>query len=239
MSTPHGQQALRYEPYSMAGERTRQQSVDGAVLSHRVGHGIWREIPLDPNEPGVTIGRSKAADITVITDATVSRLHAIIERVSDCWVVIDNGMSTNGTFVNGERISGRRKLNSGDTIRLGESVFSFTDGHPSDDEITIVRLNLPTRNALTDAQYLILEALCRPHDAQTAYTYPASNWQIAHDLCLSVATVKTHMRALFKIFHVEALPQNQKRTLLVERAIASGVIANHDHNGSDFGGSVR
>ncbi|WP_406231846.1 FHA domain-containing protein [Nocardia sp. NBC_01009] len=228
MSTSHGQQALRYEPYSVAGERAQQQSADGAMLSHRVGHGIRREIPLDPDEPGVTIGRSKAADITVTADAAVSRLHAIIERVSDCWVVIDNGMSTNGTFVNGERIGGRRILNSGDTVRIGESVFIFTDGHPPEGEITIVPISLPTRNDLTDAQYLVLEALCRPSDAQTTYSYPASNWQIAHDLCLSVATVKTHLRAIFKIFQVENLPQNQKRVLVVERAIACGVIVNHE-----------
>ena len=86
---------------------------------------------------------------------------------------------------------------------------------------------MPARTALTDAQYLILEALCRPYDAETGFTYPASNWQIAHDLCLSVATVKTHMRALFKIFDVESFPQNKKRMCLVERALDSGVIVNH------------
>ncbi|MFX0578261.1 FHA domain-containing protein [Nocardia nepalensis] len=227
MSTSHGQQALRHEPYLDAGKHARQQSAGGATLSHRVGHGNWREIPLDHDMQGMTIGRSEAADITVTADATVSRLHAIIKRVCDWWVVIDNGLSTNGTFVNGERIGGLRKLESGDTIRLGKTVFIFTDGHPTEDERTIAQGSLPTRSALTDAQYLILEALCRPYDAQTAFTYPASNWQIAHELCLSVATVKTHMRALFKIFHVEALPQNKKRMFLVERALDSGVIVNH------------
>jgi pSer/pThr/pTyr-binding forkhead associated (FHA) protein len=227
MSTSHRPQAQGRELYSVVGQPGRQQPAGGATLSHRIGHERWREIPLNRAAPCVTIGRSDAADIIVTADATVSRLHAIIERLCDCWVVTDNGLSKNGTFVNGERIGGCRKLNSGDTIRLGKSVFIFRDGHLSEDEITIVQVSLPTRNSLTDAQYLILEALCRPHDAQTAYTYPTSNWQIAHDLCLSVSTVKTHMRALFKIFHVEALPQNQKRMFLVERALESGVIVNH------------
>ncbi|MET8777978.1 FHA domain-containing protein [Nocardia sp. NPDC050713] len=176
----------------------------------------------------MTIGRSDAADIIVAADATVSRLHAIIERVGGCWVVIDNGLSMNGTFVNGERVGGFRKLESGDSVRLGKSVFVFTDGQPSDDGKTVVQMRLPTRNALTEAQYSILAALCRPYDSETAFTYPASNCQIAQDLCLSVATVKTHMRALFKIFDVEALPPNQKRVFLVERAIESGVIDYHD-----------
>ncbi|WP_084509239.1 FHA domain-containing protein [Nocardia pseudovaccinii] len=227
MSTSYGQQALRHGPYPDAGEHTRHRSAGGGTLSQRIGYGNWREIPLDHDTNGMTIGRSEAADITVATDATVSRLHAIIKRVSDCWVVIDNGLSTNGTFVNGERVGGYRKLESGDTIRLGKSVFIFTDGHPSEDERTIAQTGLPARTALTDAQYLILEALCRPYDAETGFTYPASNWQIAHDLCLSVATVKTHMRALFKIFDVESFPPNKKRMFLVERALDSGVIVNH------------
>ncbi len=232
MSTPHGQQALRNGSYSAADERSWQQPDGCATLSHRGRHGGWREIPLDHGMTRMTIGRSDAADITVTADATVSRLHAIIERVGGCWVVLDNGLSTNGTFVNGERIGGFRKLESGDSVRLGKSVFVFNDGHPSDDEKTAVQVRLPTRNSLTDAQYLILEALCRPYDSQTTFTYPASNWQVAHDLCLSVATVKTHMRALFKIFDVGALPPNQKRVFLVERAIESGVIAFHDRQDS-------
>ncbi|WP_433192961.1 FHA domain-containing protein [Nocardia sp. CA-107356] len=232
MSTSRGRQALRNGSRSATGEVARRQSASSGTLSHRIG-GSWREIPLDHGASSVTIGRSEAADITVSDDATVSRLHAIIERAGGCWVVIDNGLSTNGTFVNGERIGGFRKLESGDSIRLGESVFVFTDGHPSEDEKTIVQVSLPTRDALTDAQYLILEALCRPCNAHTTFTYPASNWQIARELYLSVATVKTHLRALFKIFDVEALPQNQKRVFLVERAIESGVIANRDWLDSD------
>lgn len=231
MATPYGQQALWNGSYSAAHERARPQPGGCATLAYRDRHGGWREIPLDHGGTRMTIGRSKAADITVTADATVSRLHAIIERVGDRWVVIDNGLSMNGTFVNGERVGGFRKLESGDSIRLGKSVFVFTDGRPSEDEKTVVQVRLPTRNALTDAQYLILEALCRPYDSQTTFTYPASNWQIAHDLCLSVATVKTHMRALFKIFDVEALPPNQKRVFLVERAIESGVIDYHDRVG--------
>ncbi|TQM32010.1 FHA domain-containing protein [Nocardia bhagyanarayanae] len=228
MSTPYGQKALGNGSYSAEYDRARHRSDGCATLSHRDRHGGLREIPLDHGATRMTIGRSHAADIVVSADATVSRLHAIIERVGGCWVVIDNGLSMNGTFVNGERIGGFRKLESGDTVRLGKSVFVFTDGRPSEDEKTMMQAGLPTRNSLTDAQYSILEALCRPYDSEAAFTYPASNWQIAHDLCLSVATVKTHMRALFKIFDVEALPPNQKRVFLVERAMESGVIDYHD-----------
>lgn len=228
MATSNGSQTLYRGLYSLAGRPTWQQSAGGSTLAQQIGHGTWREIPLDRDVPSVTIGRSGAADIIVAADATASRLHAIVERVCDSWVIIDDGLSKNGTFVNGERVGGRRKLRSGDTIRVGKSMFIFRDDHPSEAEITISQAPLPTRNLLTDAQYSILEALCRPYDARTPYSYPASNCQIAHDLCLSVSTVKTHMRTLFQIFQVETLPPNHKRMFLVERALQSGVIADHE-----------
>ena len=57
---------------------------------------------------------------------------------------------------------------------------------------------------------------------------PATNQQIATELFLSVEAVKTHLRALGVKFGVQDLPQNQKRTKLVERAFATGVITHHD-----------
>lgn len=212
----------------MPGQPARPQPGAVSTLSQPMGSGTWHDIPLNGDTPTVTIGRSSSADITVTADATVSRLHAIIERVCDCWVVIDDGLSKNGTFVNGERVGGRRKLSSGDRIRVGRSLLIFRDGSSSEEEMTIALSAQPTRNSLTDAQYLVLEALCRPFDARNAYSYPASNSQIAHDLCLTVSTVKTHMRALFDKFRVPALPPNQKRSFLVERAIESGVLAEHE-----------
>ncbi len=228
MSTSSGPQALHRGLYSLAGQPARPRSGAESTLSQPMGRGTWREIPLNGDTPSVTIGRSNAADITVTADATVSRLHAIIERVCDCWVIIDDGLSKNGTFINGERVGGRRKLSSGDRIRVGRSLLVFRDGTSSEEEMTLALSALPTRNSLTDAQYQVLEALCRPYDARNAYSYPASNRQIAHDLCLTVSTVKTHMRALFDKFRIPALPPNQKRSFLVERAIESGVIVEHE-----------
>ncbi|MGK8523414.1 FHA domain-containing protein [Nocardia asteroides] len=175
----------------------------------------------------MTIGRSAAADI-VLTDATVSRLHAIIERVCGRWVIVDDGLSKNGTFVNGERVGGRRKLGSGDTIRVGRSIFVFKATERPEEEMTLAHSPLPDHNSLTPAQHMVLEALCRPYDARNVYSYPASNSRIADELCLSISTVKTHMRALFRIFQVEALPPNQKRLVLVERAIQCGIVTDQE-----------
>jgi DNA-binding NarL/FixJ family response regulator len=45
---------------------------------------------------------------------------------------------------------------------------------------------------------------------------------------VGVETVKTHLRALFRAFGVEGLPQNQKRAALARRAIDTGVVTPHD-----------
>ncbi|MEU6830146.1 FHA domain-containing protein [Nocardia beijingensis] len=228
MSTSSGPQALRRELYPLVGQSAWRRSAAASASPQAEASNGAREISLDGGASRMTIGRSVAADIIVNSDPTVSRLHAILERVGGCWVIVDDGLSKNGTFVNGERVGGRRKLGSGDTIRVGRSVFVFRADESVDGEMTLAHSPLPTRSSLTPAQYVVLEALCRPYDARDAYSYPASNRQIADDLCLSLSTVKTHMRALFRIFQVEALPPNQKRLFLVERAIEFGIVADQE-----------
>ena len=64
-----------------------------------------------------TIGRSKDNDIT-IDDASVSRHHATIIQTASGIVISDNG-SSNGTFVNGNRIHGEQALSTNDILKLG------------------------------------------------------------------------------------------------------------------------
>ncbi len=71
-------------------------------------------------EPGTTIGR-EGCDIT-LGDPDVSRRHAEIE-ISNATLLISDLGSTNGTFVNGERIDQPRELRDGDEIRIGAVVW--------------------------------------------------------------------------------------------------------------------
>lgn len=65
----------------------------------------------------ITIGRTPLAKI-VVNDASLSRVHATVWREDETvWIADEN--STNGTFVNGERVFGERKLNDGDEMQLG------------------------------------------------------------------------------------------------------------------------
>jgi serine phosphatase RsbU (regulator of sigma subunit) len=77
-----------------------------------------------------TIGRGAAVSIA-LTDASVSRRHAMLEFKNGAWQVQDLG-SFNGTFVNGRRISQPAPLENGDAVRIGSVQCTFADEAASD-----------------------------------------------------------------------------------------------------------
>lgn len=199
----------------------------GPALQFADEHGQIREHVLDTVER-VSIGRSPGATIPLVADGSVSRLHAVIEWVDTQWTVVDDGLSRNGTFVNGERITGRRSLHSGDKIRVGDCVLTFRDAARRVEATTSVAGEIPTRSSLTDAQLRVLIALCRPYKGGSPYTSPASNQQIADELFISPETVKTHLRALFEKFGLDQNALHNKRARLVERAMLSGIVTDRE-----------
>ncbi|MCX6026781.1 MAG: FHA domain-containing protein [Chloroflexi bacterium] len=72
------------------------------------------------NKEIVTIGREASADI-VIADPEVSRAHARLVSKPGGVIIEDLG-STNGTFVNKQRITAPRAISAGDEITLGETI---------------------------------------------------------------------------------------------------------------------
>ncbi len=72
------------------------------------------------NKDIVTLGRDITNDI-VINDPEVSRHHLRLTRGAGGFTIEDLG-STNGTFVNGQRLTGARPLRPGDMVGLGETV---------------------------------------------------------------------------------------------------------------------
>lgn len=201
---------------------------DDPCLQFEDDNGVRREVSLSVDNQRYSIGRSPQADISFPDDDEVSRLHAAIEWLGTHWTVIDDGLSRNGTYVNGERLAGRRSLRQGDTIRVGGSLLTFHDFSGVGDEATRVATQMPTARSITDTQRGVLIALCRPYKHNATFANPSSNQQIAEEVFLSVDAVKTHLRTLFGKFGVEDLPQNQKRVRLAERAMQSGVISQRD-----------
>ncbi|MCC3328412.1 FHA domain-containing protein [Nocardia abscessus] len=201
----------------------------GSFLRFTDDAGRQQELTLTPDRGRVTIGRSPHADLALSWDAEVSRLHAAVEYLGAHWTIVDDGLSRNGTFVNGDRLVGRRRLMAGDVIRVGTSRVSFHDFGGVPDDITRTSTgSMPTARSLTETQRSVLIALCRPYKHGAGFATPASNQQIAEELFLSVDAIKTHLRALFAKFGVEDLPQNQKRVRLAGLAMQSGLISDRD-----------
>jgi len=195
----------------------------------RAGHpflecpGAKSEALLELPETGpVTIGRHEGADLTIEGDEKVSRFHAQLDRVGDGWVIADDGLSTNGTWLKGARIAGRKRLHDGDAIGIGRSVIVFR--HPAEEDDRTAAASDATAAPITEAQRRVLVALCRPFRDGSEFGVPATNKEIAAEVFLSTEAVKSHLRALFERFGVTDLPQNQKRLKLAENAIRSGSV---------------
>src|SRR4051794_27649698 len=67
----------------------------------------------------LTVGRAENAQVGLAWDPEVSWVHAELEDVGGAWTLSDDGLSRNGSFVNGERVTGRRRLRDGDVLRFG------------------------------------------------------------------------------------------------------------------------
>jgi pSer/pThr/pTyr-binding forkhead associated (FHA) protein len=73
----------------------------------------------------ISIGRTNLAQL-VVNDPSLSRLHATIFREGgDIWILDEK--SSNGTFVNGERVSPEKKLKDGDEILLGSDTRIYVE----------------------------------------------------------------------------------------------------------------
>lgn len=170
------------------------------------------------------VGRGGSADVRLEWDEEVSALHAQIEVVRDECTLVDDGLSRNGSFVNEQRVHGRRHLRDGDSLRFGRTLVTYRRPGEDAPEATVIAGDVPAAATVSPAQRKVLLSLCRPYKEGDSFATPATNQQIGEELHLSVDAVKTHMRALFEKLGVGDLPQNQKRVALVEQALQSGVV---------------
>ena len=83
------------------------------------------EIKYDLSKPNVNLGRATSNDVT-IDNATISRQHAVIKLEQNEFRIYDLG-SSNGTFVNDQRVVEPVVLQDGDNVRLGEVAFIYKE----------------------------------------------------------------------------------------------------------------
>jgi diguanylate cyclase (GGDEF)-like protein len=86
------------------------------VLTVLSGPETGRVVPVSAK--GVRLGRSEDCDLS-FDDASLSRVHARVQRLMGAQFFLSDERSTNGTFVNGTRLTRATELGDGDRIQLG------------------------------------------------------------------------------------------------------------------------
>lgn len=160
----------------------------------------------------VSVGRAPDNDIA-LDDTTVSWLHAVFEKYPSGWCVRDVG-SSNGTFVNRERVVTEQRLRNSDEVMVGECRLRFR---------TSGGAHGPTMGAegppeITTRERDVLVALCRPMRSGDPFAQPGSIRQIGKELVVSDAAVKFHLANLYDKFALYDQSEN-RRVQLANEAI--------------------
>jgi hypothetical protein len=121
---------------------------DGYALRFISGKYQGGEFPL-PSNREIVVGRSSELDMVLVEDM-VSRRHAKI-IVTDDQIFIQDLGSTNGTFVNGEKIK-RARLNEGDRILIGTSIIKLVTADPSSTAASPQKMEAQAKSRPTQAR---------------------------------------------------------------------------------------
>jgi hypothetical protein len=180
----------------------------------------------------VTVGKASTNIVALEHDATVSRLHAVLENLGHAWSIRDMG-SRNGTYLNGEKISAERVLRSGDELRIGTSRLVFWEvretGEPAAKDVTVAAGPAPPH--LTRRELEVLVALCRPLVSDAPFPGPASVRDMAQELFVTEAAIKQHLQNLYDKFAVPT--EGERRVRLANEAIRRGAVTLAMLRGSD------
>jgi pSer/pThr/pTyr-binding forkhead associated (FHA) protein len=167
-----------------------------------------------------TVGKAPENDLPLTDDPTTSHLHAVLERFPAGWCITDLG-SSNGTWVNGERIWSSRRLRHGDEIRLGQTRLIFRDPMGVGGSDTEAAADAPT---LTARERDVLVVLCRPLLDRDIFTEPSSTRAIADELVITQGAVKQHLINLYDKFGVSPSDSN-RRSRLANEALRRGAVS--------------
>ena len=110
---------------SEAEELAQAERQGDPYLVYRDAEDRQRVVSLPESWDRLTVGRALSADLVLSWDEDVSRMHAELLRLGSEWALCDDGLSRNGSYVNGARIGGRRALLDGDVLRVGKTDILF------------------------------------------------------------------------------------------------------------------
>ncbi|HEY2332534.1 MAG TPA: FHA domain-containing protein [Acidimicrobiales bacterium] len=172
----------------------------------------------------ITFGRAPTVDC-VISDESVSRVHArIVPLPPNRWAIEDLG-SMNGTWVSGERVYGQHVLQNGAEIRLGGASMLFHDAGAVDGSSTVKKARPPV---VTQGEHRVLVELCRPLFGPSVVRRASTTREIAEAIFTGEANVKQHLGHLYDKL---AIPEDRanRRDLLATAAVECGLIGRGDY----------
>jgi pSer/pThr/pTyr-binding forkhead associated (FHA) protein len=114
--------------------RAAPASPTGPLANFLVKVGALKGQRVQVRTPVANIGRAEYNDI-VLPDPSVSTAHAKLQRREGVWLVVDLD-STNGSFVDGERVHGETPLAPGAIVRFGDVQLVF---EPTDDALGVAK----------------------------------------------------------------------------------------------------
>jgi hypothetical protein len=173
----------------------------------------------------VTIGRRPEADVSVPWDPEMSRVHAELAVRAGEWTISDDGLSQNGTWVNGLRLTGRRRLGDGDLVQVGRTTFWFCDPVPVATGPTLVPGELSATPRFSEQQQRVLRALCRPLFQDGEGINPASDEEIAEVTGIPLAAVVSELDHLARAMGLDDMPQDDQRAEVALLAMRSGLVS--------------
>jgi len=200
-------------------------------LLYRDPTGCEREYALDAARETVTVGRRQEADLCLPWDPEVSRLHAELACLAGEWTLTDDGLSQNGTFVNGLRLVGRRRLQDGDFVTVGRTTLTYIDPSAPRGDITLASSELLGIPAFSEQQQRILRALCAPLMGDGEGVVPADDTTIAANVRVSEAVAATELDHLARAFGLEDLELEERRREIALLALRAGLVRPFEGSG--------
>jgi hypothetical protein len=177
------------------------------------------------SRPAVTIGRREEADIAIPWDPELSRLHASLDLQAGEWTISDDGLSQNGTWVNGMRLVGRRRLADGDLVRVGRTEIAYHDPVPIGTGPTLVPGELSATPRFSEQQQRVLQALCRPLFVDGEGITPASDEEVAAATGIPLDAVAVELDHLGRALGLEGMPRGDQRAEVALLAMRSGLVS--------------
>lgn len=145
----------------------------------------------------LVVGRAREADLSLAFDPTVSSVHASLERHLDLLTVEDLGPSTNGTFVNGTRITARTRLDDRDLVRFGSTEVLIRCPVTATDGRTIALPPEIDWSRLTPTERRVVAALLELWPPEARLQRAPTTQQLGDHLGLGGETVRSHLKSIY------------------------------------------